>query len=592
MAEDRQAQIDRLLADINRRRINRRTVLKRALALGLSAPAISMLLAACGGGGDAEPTATSGGGGEGTSTAGNDATATSGEGTQAPAGERATLRFGLDAADLLTLDPHYASSTNDRTVVDMVFNALVRYAPGDSSKMEADLATEIPEPEMVDGKQVWTFKLRQGVMWHPGPQTESYELTADDVVFSLQKSATKDSSAYSADYAGMTVEKVDDYTVKITLDTPLSPVLFLPKVANYNGGFIMSKKAVEAMGADAIKTHPVGTGPFMFQNYTPQNSIELVAWDQYFRGQPQLAKVLLRFMPDPSSRELALQSGDLDATNGVAEAQWVDKINQIDGLQADVFGVGEVTFVNFDMTNDILKDLKVRQALAYAINREEHLALFGPPVAEEVYSVAPGQLMAGGLTKDEAEQAGVAYDFDLDKAKSLLAEAGQGGFEMELVTSEMDSYRKNYETLQAELGKLGITIKLKVVDHSTMHSLIRENANPITIYVAFRPNPDTYLTQFFLSDSIVVTGSKPNTNFSHMSSMDDLIKQARAETDPDKQIELWKEANTKILQDMAAFPIMFINQVYARSKKVDYGHELKSSLALYPQITEKTTIKS
>jgi len=588
MNQQRDREMHELAAAVAGGQISRRALLRRAAMIGLSAPVIGGLLAACGGGGneETEPPSPAGEGNGSTATTEPGETPSGG----APSGDRPVLRFALDAADLGTLDPHYASSTPDRTVVDMIFNALVRYKPGDSSQFEPDLATEIPEPEIVDGKQVWTFTLRQGVMWHPGPQTESYELTADDVVFSLQKSANSDTSAYAAEYTGMTFEKVDDYTVRITLATPLSPLLFLPKVANYSGGFIMSQRAVEAMGPDAIKTHPVGTGPFMFQNYTPQNAIELVAWDNYFRGAPKLAGVTLRFMPDPSSRELALQSGEMDVVDGISEARWVDKINAIDGLTADVFGVGEVTFVNFDMSREPLSDVRVRQALAYAMNREEHLALFGEPVAQSVYSVAPAELMAGGLTREEAEQAGVAYDYDPDRAQQLLAEAGVQNLTFEVVTSELDSYRKHYEALQAQLAKIGVTLTVNVVDHPTFHSLIRENVNPIVIYIAFRPNPDAYFSQFFHSDAIVVTGPKPNTNFSHYDKVDDLIEEARAETDPDRQVELWKEINTRILQDMAAMPLLYINQVYGRSKRVDYGHELKSSLALYPQITELTTI--
>jgi peptide/nickel transport system substrate-binding protein len=352
----------------------------------------------------------------------------------------------------------------------------------------------------------------------------------------------------------------------------------------------MSQRAVEAMGPDAIKTHPVGTGPFMFQNYTPQNAIELVAWDNYFRSAPKLAGVTLRFMPDPSSRELALQSGEMDVVDGISEARWVEKINAIDGLTADVFGVGEVTFVNFDMSREPLSDVRVRQALAYAMNREEHLALFGEPVAQSVYSVAPAELMAGGLTREEAEEAGVAYHYDPERAQQLLAEAGVQNLTFEVVTSELESYRKHYEALQAQLAQIGVTLTVNVVDHPTFHSLIRENVNPIVIYIAFRPNPDTYFSQFFHSDAIVVTGPRPNTNFSHYDQVDDLIEEARAETDPDRQVELWKEINIRILQDMAAMPLLYINQVYGRSERVDYGHELKSSLALYPQITELTTI--
>jgi peptide/nickel transport system substrate-binding protein len=503
------------------------------------------------------------------------------------------LRFGTNSADLATLDPHYASGTQDRTVVDMIFNGLVRFKPGDASVIEPDLATAVPEPAMEGGKQTWTFTLRDGVMCHPWQGGEAYALTADDVVYSLQKSANPDTSGYAPDYAGMTVAKVDDKTVKITMDSPLSPTLFLPKVANYNGGFIVCSKAVEALGLDGFKTQPVGTGPFVFSSYTPQTSVTLTANDKYFRGAPKLGGVEVRYMPDASSRELALQSGELDAASGLNEAQWVDRINAEGTLKADVFGPGEVAFVNLNVDNEYLSKPQVRQAIAYAIDREEHQALYGSPVSEIVYSVVPAALMPGGLTQEQAAAAGVDFPHDVEKAKQLLADAGYpDGFQMTLVTSEMPAYRANYEVLQAELAEIGIDIELQVVDHATMHSRIREDVNPIVIYVAFRPNADVYLTQFFYSPSTVVTGEAPVTNFSHYSAIDDLILQARAETDPTAQEELWRQANTQILTDVAAVPLQYQNQVYTRTPKVDYGHELVSVLALYPGIDETTAITS
>ncbi|MGH2613879.1 MAG: ABC transporter substrate-binding protein, partial [Thermomicrobiales bacterium] len=264
--------------------------------------------------------------------------------------ERPVLHFAGDAGDIQSLDPHYAVGGLDRPIVDMVFNGLIRFKPGNLAEIEPDLAEAIPEPEMVDGKQVWTFTLREGVMCHPSPETDAYELTADDVVYSLQKSANADTSGFAADYAGMTVAKVDDYTVAITQDPPLSETLFLPKVANYAGGFIVCGQAVEAMGLDAFRTHPVGTGPFMFENYTPQNSVELIANDDYFRGAPKLGGAVARFMPDPASRELGLQTGELHAATGLPEVQWVDRINAEGNITADVFGVGEVAFICFNMT--------------------------------------------------------------------------------------------------------------------------------------------------------------------------------------------------------------------------------------------------
>lgn len=506
-------------------------------------------------------------------------------------GDGQMLRYGLDAQDLGTLDPHNASATNDRTVVDMVFNGLVRYQPGNSTEIEPDLAEAVPEPQMVDGQQVWAFDLKQGVMCQPGPETESYELTADDVVYSLERAANEEISAYSGEYAGMTVEKTGDYSVEITMEQPISESLFLPKVADYAGGFVVCSQAVEAMGDEAFKTHPVGTGPFMFSEYTPQNAITLTAFADYFRGAPQLAGVELRFMPDITSRELALQAGDLDVAAGLSEVQWVDRINAEEGLVADVFGVGEVTFVNFNITAEPLNNLQVRQAIAYAINRDDHLALFGEPVAEKVYSVVPEQFLPGGLSMEEAEEAGVLYEYDPERARELLAEAGYAdGFKLELITSEMDTYRKNYEVLQAELADVGIEVELNVVDHATMHEQIRQDVNPLVIYNAWRPNADAYLTRFFDSASIVVSGENPDTNFSHYDQIDELIEQARFETDSDAQVELWEQANIQILEEAVAYPIIFVNQVYARQETVDYGHELVSSMALYPQITEATTI--
>ncbi|RME78695.1 MAG: polyamine ABC transporter substrate-binding protein [Chloroflexi bacterium] len=513
--------------------------------------------------------------------------------TPVPMEEPVILRLGQNAADLGSLDPHFATSTQDRSVVDMIFNGLLRYKPGDGAfdKMEPDLAEDFPEMEMVDGKQVWTFKLRQGVKCHPAGKLEAYELTAEDVVYSLEKAANPDRSAYAGEYTGMTFEAVDDYTVKITLEQPLSPVLFYPKVANYSGGFIVCKKAVEALGDDKFKTHPVGTGPFMFESYSPQEKVVLKANPDYFRGKPKLDGVEMRYIPDISSREAGLLAGELDVINGIPDIAWVDRMKNEGNVTVDVFGVGEVATVHFNTSKPPLDNPEVRKALAYALDRDEFLALFGEPIAENVYSPVPAKFLAGGLTKEEVEELGLAYDVDREKAKQMLADAGYpDGFDLEVITSEMTGYRRIYESMQAQLAEIGVNMKVNVVDHSTMHSQIRKDVNPIVVYIAWRPNADVYLTRFFHSDSIVVTGAKPDTNFSHYDKIDDLIEQARGETDAEKQVELWKEAQIKILEDMVAYPLQFQQQVYARANYVDYGHDLVSVFALYPGITEQTTL--
>ncbi|MGM0644712.1 MAG: ABC transporter substrate-binding protein, partial [Thermodesulfobacteriota bacterium] len=147
-----------------------------------------------------------------------------------------------------------------------------------------------------------------------------------------------------------------------------------------------------------------------------------------------------------------------------------------------------------------------------------------------------------------------------------------------------------YQSLAAQLEKIGIHCRIKTVSHSKMHRIIRNEPKPLVLYVAWRPNAGVYLNRFFHSDSIVNTGSDPDTNFSGYSRIDRLIEDARLEINPEKQINLWKQAQIRILSDMAAYPVMYTRQVYARRSCVDYGHGLVSSMALYPQFTETTRI--
>ena len=232
------------------------------------------------------------------------------------------LRFGIHVSEMGSLDPHFAAGSQDRALADMVFNGLLRYQPGNAPKIEPDIAEQIPGFEMIGGQQVWTVKLRKGILFHPGPQTEAYELTAEDVAFSLQKSARREFCAYAGEYEGMTVIPVDRYTVRIIVEKPVSSILFLPKLTNYAGGFIVSKRAIETMGYDRFKRHPVGTGPFIFSQYTSGEKLVLRAHDGYFRGRPLLDGIEFHFIPDIDLREAALKAGRLDVIMGSGEKGW------------------------------------------------------------------------------------------------------------------------------------------------------------------------------------------------------------------------------------------------------------------------------
>jgi peptide/nickel transport system substrate-binding protein len=512
------------------------------------------------------------------------------------------LNIAFDAGDLKSLDPQKAAATADRAIVDMMFNGLVRYPPGNQVKLEPDIAESWT---MSPDKKVWTFKLRKGVFFHPYPgNPNGYELTSEDVLFSLKRAANKDTSAYAGEYTGFSFEAVDPLTVKITIDKPISDPLFLAKFSNYAGGFIVCKKAIETKGEDWYKTNPVGTGPFKFDSYEPRQKVVMAANPKYFRGAPVLKKVTARFMPDVSSREFGLQTGELDIIEGLKEDKWIEKVATFKDVKAPTFGPCETQMLFFNMSKPPFNDPRVRKAFSYALSRDIIANFMGKNLAVPIYSPALATPAPGALTKEEALKAGVVYDNNVEQAKKLLAEAGfPNGIKTEAIVSEMSSsYQKPMVAIQALVRKAGIDMQVKIVDHASFHSQIRENASPIVYYAAWRPNVDVYLTQFFHSDSVVVKGKKPNTNFSNyglvdadgdgkIDSVDSLIEQARWELNAQKQEALWKQAQIQILKDAVAVPIIRLKYTFPQKSYVDLGYPLDWSWQTYsPQITEKTKI--
>jgi peptide/nickel transport system substrate-binding protein len=479
--------------------------------------------------------------------------------------EKQVLRIGKSAGDLGNLDPHRAVPGQDRNIADMLFNGLICFKPGNVLEFEPDLAKGLPKSEIIDGKQVWTFQLREGVMVHPFPGYQNgYELTAEDVVYSFKKAANKDLSAFSSPYRSMSFVALDKFKVKITLEKPLSSALFFPLIADFMGGFIVPQKAFEALGADTFKTHPVGTGPFRFKKYEPGTQLILVANERYFRGAPTIKRVEYKYMREQSSREMALETGELDIAELTREEASIKPLDS----------------------------LKVRQAICYALDQADYLKYYGK-IAAPIYSQVPFGFMPGGLSKKDVADAGLDYILkkDIQKAKKLLAEAGYPkGFSLKVVSSGHKNYLPVFEIAQQQLKKVGIDLKIEGVEHKTYHSMIRKNVNPLVVYTAPRPNADTYLSGFFHSDSIVVTGKKPVTNFANFAGADDLIEKAKYETDSKKQVQLWKEAQLRILKHAAGYSPHLLQYAFAVKDYVDLGYDFKSTLAQYPQVTELTRI--
>ena len=185
---------------------------------------------------------------------------------------------------------------------------------------------------------------------------------------------------------------------------------------------IVSKKAIEKMG-DKFMTNPIGTGPFMFEEYKSKQYVSCLSYKQYFRGAPKIDKIIYRYIPSTSSRELAFRSGEIDLFYGDRDQRWIERMRGYKDTVVDVFGPGEHRSLHLNMTIKPFDDARVRRAVAHAINRDEMVQFLGKDVAEPAWSIVPNGYL--GQTTEGIPK----YEYNPEKAKALLKEAGYpGGF--------------------------------------------------------------------------------------------------------------------------------------------------------------------
>ncbi len=487
-----------------------------------------------------------------------------------------TLNVGMASADAGTLDPHVATTTPDKGLLHWMFNGLVRIEPGKASPefIEPDIAESW---ELSEDGLTWTFSLRDDVECHG----EYGNLDAADVVYSLQRSMDPDISAFAKDYSAISsVEATGDYEVMITLSEPVPSLLGM--LVPYHGGNIVCQDAVEALGDD-FQSQPVGTGPFMFDEYQPQQYVKLVANPDYFRGEPAIKEIFYRYIPSDASRDLAFQSGEIDMIYGKQDQTWVDRISQIPNTKVVVMTPGEMSMIHLNMAMPPLDDVNVRRAIAHAINRDAMVQFKGEAVTLPAISPVPEGYL--GFTDDVP-----TYDFSVETAKQMLADAGHpDGITIQAIHTTLPGMLTTMEALQALMREAGIDMQIETVEHATFHEQIRDDASQVVHYSAARfPVADVYLTQFFHSDSIVGTPTAV-TNFSHCSVADEEIEQARVEPDQDTQLELWAEAQRKIMDQVCAIPIYQNLQLWAWNENLDLGVDIEGSLNLSPAVTEKAS---
>ncbi len=357
-----------------------------------------------------------------------------------------TLTIGVDQ-EAVGLDPHIVTSFSSMRRIDLLYNRLVRL--DENLKVVPDLAESWDIPNNL----TYIFHLRKGVKFHNGR-----EMTAEDVKYSLERVLNPKTAAPGRSYISRikSIDIIDPYTIKLTLSSPLASLLDGLTSDNLS---IVAKEVVEANGN--LQKVEAGTGPFMLKKWVADNSMTLVKNPNYFeKGAPLLDKIIFRVIPEQASLLAGVKSGDLDMatiTDGatIRQAMKDSQINVMTkpGMNVRTFG--------FNTTRKPFNDVRVRQAIALAIDRKEilNLAEFGMGAPTGPIPVAATE-WALPLSKLPFSTP------DYPRAKKLLAEAGYPkGFSFNIVcSSTYEGGLSVAQVIQNELKNIGINAKLEVVE--------------------------------------------------------------------------------------------------------------------------------
>lgn len=448
--------------------------------------------------------------------------------------------------DALTLDPQKTTSAYTLSGVSgLVYSKLLEYKTGrdipyGANELRADLAEDWSRS---DDSTTWTFNLRQGVKFQNVAPVNGRELTADDVVCTVNRGKTVPGSS-AADILKL-VDKVtaeDKHTVVFQLSEPFvgfdqvaaNPYLAILPCEGTSGGFDLTTQAI-------------GTGPFVLSEWKRDIERVYVKNPDYFvSGKPYIDGLNIIVIKDPAAAIAAFRSGQLDTVTGVSETL----LPTIDGGDVVVRRSSTLAgnYIGINTEAKPFDDIRVRHAVQMAWDRRGQMKAFGPADAQLSGPLNP--LLPGGLSEDEQDQ---LMPYDPEQAKRLLAEAGYpNGFETELAMTSAygPDYVNGAQWIQQDLAKIGIKVTLKQYDYASLLAAFDKGDyslgyNPMGTFLT----PDEVLDVVYVS-----TGSRNRFN-THDAKLDQMIVDQRSIADPEKRAEALKEISRYIITDVAT-PIM------------------------------------
>lgn len=451
---------------------------------------------------------------------------TSDTGTSGEQASGGTLVISLPSSPKY-LDPILYTGTYESQIINSVGDTLVEYKM-DLSEISTSLATEWT---ISDDGLTYTFTIRDDARFQPGEYQNGRVVTANDVKYSLERSANESSMNRLSMLDHCNV--VSDTQVECVLTSPAAS--FLTALTDA-GNVIVPQEEVEGWG-DSFGDHLVGSGPFALEQFSKDQQSDLTRHDGYWGPTPYLDGVTVKVVTDMNQAANALATGEVDmATSLTGEAVQTVKnntdltLNQTPGLH--------VAYVYMNQVNGPTADQRVRKAIIMAVNRED-LTKGVYPYGEAVEASLP--LPTGSWGYDSSLEADVP-SYDPEGAKQLLEEAGYGdGLSLNLYISNTEARLKMATILQQSLKEnLGIDLTINPADWGTFSAVAAAGqADLYGMSWTWYPDPYFFLNKLFSSSEVGALGN--GAGFSH-EEVDDLLAKALEVTDQNARADYYKQA--------------------------------------------------
>jgi peptide/nickel transport system substrate-binding protein len=426
------------------------------------------------------------------------------------------------------LDPRIGTDDVSGKISQLVFNNLMTL--DEHLRVVPDLAERLDHPDPT----TWVATLRQGVRFHDG-----HELTSADVVFTF-RSLLDPALLSPRKGAYRMVEAIDArdrYTVVFTLKEPFGsfPVqLVLPIVPDGAG--------------PAFRAHPVGTGPYRFVKNVVDDRVELEAFSQYFGGRPANDGIVLRVVPDDIMRGLELRKGTIDVVINDLAPDIVYQLGQDPRLQLVKSPGTDYQYIGVNLRDPILQDVRVRQAIAYAIDRDAIITHLRRGLAVPAAGMLPPMSWAF--------EPGVAtYPFDPAKARALLDAAGHPvvdgvRFHLTLKVSNLEFNRLQSSVIQQNLREVGIALDIRTYEFATFYAdVLKGNFQLFTLqWVGGAVADPDILRRVFHSAQVPPTGF--NRGFFHDAHVDEVLERAAAQDDVRLARSMYNDVQRQVALDV------------------------------------------